>query len=232
MKPVIAPLLSLAALAAAPAVASAGTVTFDQPCYLVGEQGVVTLAGYAPGTTVHLESNLLDPIDVIADDAGTVQQGFQAGAPFTRPGAAPFTVTATQVDDPAQTGAGASQVTEYRFQTSAGRKPPKAKRTWRFSGFTEGAAIYGHFRLRSKLKRTYRFGTASGPCGLLTTRAPAIPIRGRARAGRYRIQVDQKKRYSAATRPRLTTTNVVFTARAVLRPATQTLLGSPAVWGV
>lgn len=232
MKPLVAPLLTLTALAAAlPASATAGTVAFDRGCYRVGDEGVVSLSGFAPGATLTLTSNLLAPIQVVADAGGAVQQGFTAGATFTRPEAQPFTVTATQNDDPAQTGAGATQVTEFRFQTSAGRKPPKAKRTWRFSGFTEGQAVYGHFRLRGKLKDTHRFGRATGPCGLLTARAPAIPVRGRAPAGRYRIQVDQARRYRATTRPRLTTTNVVYKTRALLRPATEALLGPPAVWG-
>ena len=95
------------------------------------------------------------------------------------------------------------------FSTSTGFKSPQAKRTWKFSGLFQnpGKPIYGHFRFGGKTRANYRFGKPTGPCGLLSKRAPGIPARSR--AGTWTIQIDQNRAYKPNEKVALKVTSFV-----------------------
>jgi hypothetical protein len=79
---------------------------------------------------------------------------------------------------------------------------PNAVTTWEFANFKPGRWIYGHFRFKGTTQRTIRFGRAGeAPCGQLSVRARRVPV-PRLHAGRWRLQIDQRKRYSIKTKPR------------------------------
>lgn len=205
--------LLLAAGLLAPAVAAAAPAVSVAPaCQLVRFGLTASLTGFTPNSTVRLTGDEIAATGV-ADAAGRVQLPFLAPALATAgPGSQAFTLTAT--DDAA---APLSATTTFRaanfaFATGTGTRPPRSRRRWSFSGLTPGRPVYGHFRFGGRTRGTYRFGVAAGPCGELTVQAPAITATGRIPAGRWSIQIDQRKVYNAATKPRMTGSTRVVTA--------------------
>jgi len=85
---------------------------------------------------------------------------------------------------------------------------PTAVVTWQFAGFDPQKVIYGHFRYKGRTIRTVRFGRANDDwCPWLSTRARRIPVpTSRLRAGRWRLQIDHRRRYSAKVKPRYVVT--------------------------
>ena len=128
-------------------------------------------------------------------------------------------------------------VAPFAFSTDTGAKSPKSKRSWYFSGFATGKPIYAHFRFGGRTQGTYRFGLAAGPCGEYKRRAPGIAVSGKVRAGKWTIQVDQRKAYKSTTKPQLKDTTIVFTTfklRATSLNAAAPFLHDafrPASWG-
>jgi len=85
---------------------------------------------------------------------------------------------------------------------------PTAVVTWQFAGFDPQKVIYGHFRYKGRTIRTVRFGRANDDwCPWLSTRARRIPVpTSRLRAGRWRLQLDHRRRYNAKVKPRYVVT--------------------------
>lgn len=207
-------LLAAGTLLAVPAAAqAAGTITLDRACYVERSQMVATGVGFTPGAEITLSGD------------GTFTQAVaDAGGTFVAPVEVPinptidarstsiktYTLQAQNFANPADDTSVQYQVTNFAFESSRGVKSPRAKRTWWFAGFPTGASIYGHFRHGGKTRANYRFGKATGPCGLLKVRARGIPVR-RVRSGTWNVQVDTKKSYSKSTRPALTASTTVFT---------------------
>lgn len=72
-------------------------------------------------------------------------------------------------------------------------------------GFTPGATIYAHFRYHGKTRVTKRLGKARGPCGIVTRKMRALPVK-RARLGLWKVYVDEHKRFSLDSRPQVRST--------------------------
>lgn len=179
---------------ALPAAAPAATLTAPGSC--VAANAPVTLAGsgFTPGAAVTIAGDA--GAGATADAAGAVVAAITVAPP---PGVAPRTIslTATESVDPANTATLQLGVVARPFDTNApidGR--PRQRTTWRFAGFTTGQPIYGHFRFGGRTRRDYRFGTAEGPCGTLVVRARRVPVE-RLPTGRWLLQVDQRRAYSA-----------------------------------
>lgn len=205
-------LLAAGLLAPAAAAATAPSVTVAPACQLAGFGLTAALTGFTPNSTVRITGDDIAATGV-ADAAGRVQLPFLAPAlAITGPGSQAFTLTAT--DDAA---APLSATTTFRaanfaFATDTGTRPPRSRRRWSFSGLTPGRPVYGHFRFGGRTRGTHRFGVAGGPCGELTAHAPAIVATGRIPAGRWSIQIDQRKTFNPATKPRMTGSTRVVTA--------------------
>lgn len=197
-----------------PAAASAGTLTLDA-CYIETQPAQAILSGFTPNVPIAIEADQVFTSGM-TDATGSATLPFKAPIYSTiTPGSKQFTMTATE-------GGGSTpavqppvtrnfRVANFAFATSTGTRSPKAKRTWSFSGFRPGRAIYAHFRLRGRTVANFRFGVAKGPCGEYKRKAPGIPVKGRVRAGTYTVQVDQAKTYKRSTRPALTAKTTVFT---------------------
>jgi len=198
---------------ALPAGASAAAATLDRQCYVSGQPGTLSGSGFAPNAMVSLANADLGARKVTTDATGSFATPFSppSGSDLKRAGSRAFVITATEDANPANTATATSRVAPRAFSTSGGRKSPKAKRSWYFSGFTTGKNIYGHFRYKGRTKGNYRFGRAAGPCGEYKRRAPGIAVKGRVPAGSWRVQVDHKRTYSRSTRPAVAGTTVVFT---------------------
>jgi hypothetical protein len=214
----LAALLAAGALLA-PAAAQAGSITVDRACYVAHEQITVTGAGFRPGGEVLVAAGG-DPVPVLPDLTGAFAVKLEAPAPQDPAATAKEAVDvsvgpALPTDaDPLQVAARSVDVVNFAFDTTQGVKSPTTKRTWWFSGFRPGAAIYGHFLRKGRLRGTFRFGVAKSPCGMLERRAAGIPVpRRQIRSGTWTVQVDQVRGYRRDTSPALLGSTKVFVKR-------------------
>lgn len=192
------------------AAANAGTVTLDRPCYTPGSPILATGAGFSPTTQLTLGGTETFP-PVTSDATGGFQVPLVAPPTGTTGARASDVVTQTlTITDPVNPALNAAldyDLANFAVDRGTARNPSTVRR-WYFSGFPTGQAIYGHFRFRGKTAANYRFGVASGPCGLLNKRAPGIP--GKIRTGTWTLQIDSHKTYSAKTQPSLRGQITVF----------------------
>jgi hypothetical protein len=210
------------ATALAPAADAAGTptVAVSQACYVnVGSSTApitVTGSGWTPGDTVQLQSAddlLYDTVTVAAD--GTISAQIQGVEPDgTTPKSETLTATdqgneTTGTDPTDQTATStAFDTVNLGVATAPAVSKPSKKVTFNFAGFAAGKEIYGHYVHKGKLKLTYKFGRASGACGLLKTKAHLYP--GKAKYDSYSVQFDNSKKYSKKTLPAIVATLSFF----------------------
>lgn len=209
----LAPAVSAAQAAAAQA--AAATLAVDRPCYVnkPTKTGihqapvVVTGTGYVPGDSVTITSGDGSVNQVLqADRQGSIAGTIGAPTPFfKRPGAQVMTLTAADYSagGPIQATT-LLQVADLAVATVPARAMPSRKVTWYFSGFLPGHSVYGHYlRHRREVARA-RFGRATGPCGLLRTRALFFPG-GHQRYSSYGLQFDDSRPYRPRSSPRIVT---------------------------
>jgi len=191
----------------APAAARAGTVALDKPCYVEGEAIVATGSGFSPNAQLTLTSSAGgEPFpSAVTDAAGAFTTRLTAPAPKTL-GARASDVTQTTLTAVDPLNGTLNTATPFQlanFAVDRGRThDPRAVRTWYFSGFPTGSTIYGHFRRAGKTQANYRFGKATGACGLLHARARGIPV-AHLKTGTWTIQVDTAKTYKRHRIPSL-----------------------------
>lgn len=197
--------------AAVPAAASpAAEVTVDLPCQVATLPLTASLSGFTPGSTLSITGEQVFRT-AVADATGSAVIPFDAPSlPTASPGTRRITLTAADNAAAPVTATTIFRSTNFAAAISSGPRSPRAARTWSFSGFRTGRPIYGHFRFHGLARGNFRFGVARGVCGRLTRRTAGIPVRGRINTGTWTIQVDQKKHYSAKTRPFLRTSLTVF----------------------
>lgn len=193
------------------AAAQAGTVTLDRPCYVEDGTMVATGSGFAPNSDLTLSGDGAFAT-AVADANGNfsvpVQVPTNPSIDAKASSIVTYTLKVEDFNDASQTTTVTYQVVNFAVDRGTARSP-KTKRTWAFSGFPTGSTIYGHFRYGGRTVSNYRFGTATGPCGLLKTRARGIPVR-RIRTGTWTVQIDTHKTYNKDTRPAFKATISVF----------------------
>ena len=199
MRELLRPILLGAALAAAaPQAAQAAELTPLNPCYRsvdskTRETMTVLGKGFTPGEQV---SAAID--GVVVDTATALPEGNVEGqvtAPYQERGERPFTLTLTEVDQPANTASAASRVTALTFRLKPRKKAPSQRVRFIGRGFTDGEFVYAHYVRKGKLRKTVLLGAAQGPCGRIDVRRRQIPI-SRPATGRWTLQVDNQQRYS------------------------------------
>jgi hypothetical protein len=188
---------------AAPAAAPAASLKTDFPCYIEQTPMRVLGSGYSPDTKITVSAP-----QVFATTKTNGEGAFSTTVkapifPTVRPGSARYTIKAVETENTDVAAVVSYRVANFAFETAKSSGSPKTKRRWSFSGFSPGDPIYGHFRYKNRTRGTIRFGTAKGPCGELTARAPGIGVTGHVAAGNWVVQVDQRKRYSRTTKPAL-----------------------------
>lgn len=207
------------ALGAAPALAGAAPViATDAVCLrpsqqpggsLVSPALVVRGAGFSPNAAIAIGRGAR-PEGAVTDSAGafarplSVLDRLRDRVPRSRP----LDIVAT---DPAL---GASNRLRVRTAALAFRATPRRTRPWRtvtfrFSGFEPGRVVYAHYRFGGRVRANVTMGRASAPCGLLTARRDQIPVRD-PDVGRWSIQFDHRRSFSARATPRITATVDVF----------------------
>ena len=177
----------------------------DDQCFVGGDTVPIDGNGFTASAQVTIAVSEGLGGTTTADAAGRIHTFVRAPA-ATGNAVAPrsFTVTATDGSNPGNVAPAISMfVTRTRPASNAPVEGnPNAATTWEFANFEPGRWIYGHFRFKGTTQRTVRFGRAGdAPCGQLRVRARRVPV-PRLHAGRWRLQIDQRKAYSIRTQPR------------------------------
>jgi hypothetical protein len=68
------------------------------------------------------------------------------------------------------------------------------------AGFRSGTPIFGHFQSGGKVVLTYKFGKASGPCGILHAKS-----RHASANAKFKVQFDDSKKLSKKASPKIVT---------------------------
>jgi hypothetical protein len=192
----------------------AATIRVDRSCYVTTikqrAQMTVVGSGFVPGDSVVLQSG-----DGTVSATGTVSPtgtiSITTGAPDDFKAIAKETTTVTATDFSVG-GTVAATANVNAAPLAVKTEPARAKFTRRvtffFSGFRSGKQIYAHF-LHPKQVAREQFGKATGPCGVLKTKALLYPG-GHPRFRTYKLQFDNAKAYSAHASPRIDTTLNTF----------------------
>jgi hypothetical protein len=197
VKPSVALTAALLALAV-PASASAAElgVQPDKRCYRSGEQVSLGGTGFTPGgpVDVSVDGTPLTGSPATADATGSITGELTVGQ---RTGQKRKTYTATDRTNPALTASETLLVSALRVSVRprsgvAGRRVKIVAR-----GFTTGKRLYAHI-VRRGTRRNVQIARLKGACRKATARkrlfGPNTP------SGRYRVQFDTRRRYSASTR--------------------------------
>jgi hypothetical protein len=168
--------------------AGAAMLTTDRLCYATGETIALGGSGFMPNVTVALPGAM----SPATNSAGQIQTTAvaPAGGRFL-----PRTVRFVATDPTELMAAVDVLVVRRRFDTNlplAGR--PRTRTWWRFAGFEPGRPIFGHFRRGGRTVLTFRFGVAHDACGVLSVRAPRLPVAS-PRPGIWRLKLDQEAAY-------------------------------------
>jgi hypothetical protein len=199
MRPLRAAVAILSVVLAAPATASAATLTVDpvRPCYIERDLVLLVAEGYTPNGSVDFTRDGKLVASLRANPAGTIQGNLTLPGLLKRQ--RPLTYVATDQTDPALT----AQVTLLTTAIDVRVAPPEGRPNRllriRARGFSGGSTLWAHVR-RVKRRgggpvraRTVRVGRVRGPCW--TTRARRRLFRRGTAPGRYRVQFDTFRRY-------------------------------------
>lgn len=120
-------------------------------------------------------------------------------APYNARGTRRFGLTLTDVQAPEKTASQESLITALDVRLRPRQARPSSRVRFLGRGFIDGTRIYGHYLRAGKVRRTVRFGRPTGPCGRLDVVRRQIPVR-RPATGRWTLQVDTQRAYSASPR--------------------------------
>jgi hypothetical protein len=201
---------ALAALALLPATAHAAALGPLKPCYVSVTQRVpgqqpqitrevieLTGSAFTPGALVDLSLDGRLERTIQADPAGNLPPQ-QLASPYRARGQGPFALTAAERGNPANAVTATSRTTELKLDLRPKRSRPSRRIRFTGSGFTEQRAVWAHYLYKGKVRKTVRLvRRIDNPCGTFSVRRRQIPIK-RPKLGRWRLQVDQQRRYSRA----------------------------------
>ena len=193
--------LSLAALALAVGAPAAQAATLDplRPCYRSVDEATrepvhIQAGGFTPGAAVNVSvDGIVVERDVVALPDGSVTGDVMA--PYQRHGVRPFALTVTGRDRPVNTATAARRVTAVSMRLEPPDAEPSSRVGFLGRGFLDGAAVYGHYLRRDRLRKTVLLGRPEGPCGRLHVKRRQIPVR-RPGMGRWTLQVDNRAEYA------------------------------------
>jgi hypothetical protein len=186
--------------------AAAQTVTVDPQCVVnpnpaKGSPMAVVGTGFTAGDSISLTAGSADN-DATAGTDGAFATAVPAPTlATTGPGERRFTLVAEDETNGTTRAMTSFWVANLAFGTSHAAGKPVRRVTFSFSGFKSGKTIYGHY-VHGRHVITERFGRATGPCGLLKARGQLFPG-GHPKHGDYKVQMDQSRRYSNKSLPRV-----------------------------
>jgi hypothetical protein len=204
---VLFPLLAAAAALLAPQSAQGAAVAPLGTCYRSvdvnkRETVPVVASGFTPGeqvevaidgqrVNVRVGEEVRESVTVLPD--GSIQGSVPA--PYQASGQRPFTLTVTQIGQPANTDSADSRVAALGIRLKPRNAAPSKRVRIRGLGFTDGDMVYAHYVRKKKVRKTIKLGAPKGPCGRISVRRRQIPVR-RPALGRWIMQVDNSPAYS------------------------------------
>lgn len=199
MKPRTAVLPTLAALVlAAPAAASAATLSVDKPCYGAGERVQFSGTGYTPNGSVALSVSGQQLGLSSANPVGEV--ALSLGAPAIDGKQRTDTFTATDQANLSLTASVPVLLTSLDVKVTPKNGDPSNPKRIVARGFTTGTNLYAHVR-RGKSRRNVRVGRLKGACKTLDVKRRLFSPD--AKPGVYKVQFDARRTYSASTAPQV-----------------------------
>jgi hypothetical protein len=205
-------LASLTATAlAAPATASAATLSVDKPCYGAGERVQFSGGGFSPNGSVALS---VSGQQLGVGNANPVGEfAANLGAPAIDGKQRTDVFTATDQTNLALTASVPVLLTSLDVKVKPKNGNPGKLKRIVARGFTTGKVLYAHVR-RKGTKRNIKIGRLKGPCKTLSVRRRLFSLD--AKTGVYKVQFDTRRRYSADTAPQV---GFVVTVFPVVKPA-------------
>jgi hypothetical protein len=219
-------LIALAAPAGATAQAPPPTIQPLKTCYVTAataqgpqSEGVqITAAGFTPNSKVNLS---LDGApfpggdNLQTDPTGTLPID-PVPAPFVESGSRDFTITLTEVNNPANTVSATAKSTALGVTVTPSEARPSQRIRFRGLGFTEPKPIYAHYIHKGKVRKTVRMARRPRTCGGFSARRRQIPIKNPG-LGKWILQFDQKKRFVDPARKAIVYVRLGITLRLVPR---------------
>ena len=186
----------LAGSLAPAAAAQTPTLAPLNPCYATAgpdptQRQLVSIdaRGFTPnGTATVAVDGAVIQSDAALDPAGALQGTIPA--PFQPIGQRPFTLSITDNANPALTVSAQSLVTVIDVTVTPKNARPSRRVRFRGRGFTDGPAVYAHYVLKGKLRKTVQLATRALPCGTFDVRRRQLPVK-RPQTGRWFVQIDQ-----------------------------------------
>jgi hypothetical protein len=194
----------IAAVAAPAAAQAAPAIQPLEPCYVTaltaeGPQSEVMqimAGGFTPNSNVRLT------IDGAPVPGGEALKAGPAGelpvpefpAPFVESGRRPFTVTLTEIGNPANTVSSTSESAALGVSLKPETAKPSQRIRFKGLGFTEDRAIWVHYLRKGKLRKTVRMAREPRACGGFRKRRRQFPMRN-PRLGKWILQFDQSRQY-------------------------------------
>ena len=210
-----------ALLTATAGAAGSPVISSAKACYVNGTSiapVTITGSGWTPGDSVQLSSASGDLFGtaVVGSDGTFMATISGAGLRTVKPAQMTEVLNATDEGNDTtgatatgQTARIAFQIANLAIATNPAEAKPTKKVTFTFSGFSAGTPIYAHYLHRGKVVASQRFGTATGVCGTLKSRARLYPG-GRPRYENYTVQFDDSARYSKGAVPKLVSSIRLF----------------------
>lgn len=195
----------MAVALAAPATASAATLSVDKDCYGPGEEVAFTGVGFTPNGPVALSVGGQQLGVGTVNPVGEFEVSL--GAPDIRAKKRTDFFTATDQTNLSLTASAPVHLTSLDVKvTPANGNPGKAKRIVA-RGFTDGKVLWAHVQ-RGKNKRNVKIGKLKGACKTLDVKRKLF--KADAKDGLYNVHFDTKRKYSKRTTPQVSFQVVVF----------------------
>ena len=202
---------ALVVLGVAPAAGQAAALNPLKPCYVsvtqrtsgapkvVTEQIDLGGSGFTPGALVDVILDGKLDRTLQADTAGNLPPQLLQ-SPYQRRGQGTFALTAAERGNPLNTVTLPSRRVALKLDLTPKDAKPTKRIRFKGAGFTEQKAVWAHYLYKGKLRKTVRLvRKIANPCGTFSVRRKQLPIkRPRRFLGRWRLQVDQQRKYSRA----------------------------------
>jgi hypothetical protein len=182
--------------------AQASTLAVNAPCYLESEPIAATGTGFTASGPVNFSFDGQLAANGTADGAGNINQQLTAPTLSGSTLQHTFNLAAQDQSNPALSAAAPVTVTRIAATLKPHRARPTHKVRFGIHGMPPGQTIYLHYVFHGKQRARVTLGTAKAPCGTLTVRKRFFPMR-RPAVGTWKLQIDNQKRFSKSTLPRI-----------------------------
>jgi hypothetical protein len=190
--------VATAGLAATAASAQAATIALGtKPCQLSGSKVNMLGGGYTPNGLVDIAVDGRSLGQLQTDPAGSLAGRITLGR---LKGVKTHSVVATDTANPALTASTTFVGTTRQVTVKPKRARAGKKLRLKGYGFLKAGKAYMHVR-GNGYSADAKVGNPKGPCGTWSGRRHIVP--SFASSGVYKVQFDQKKRYSPKTKPRV-----------------------------